>query len=57
MKRLVNKARPRNKTELIRALNDAWAEATSAKNVEALYNSMDDRMHAIISAKGGNTKY
>jgi hypothetical protein len=56
-KRLVSDKRPRNTTELVAALNEAWYEATSPKHVEALYASMTERMEALVRAKGGNTRF
>jgi hypothetical protein len=57
VKSLVNKARPRNKTELIRAVNEAWTTATTPDRLASLYESMPQRMAAITAAKGGNTRY
>lgn len=57
VKALVSKARPRNNTELVNAVNEAWAKATTAERLEKLYGSMPDRMATIIKAKGGNTRY
>lgn len=57
MKELVRAAKPRNRAELISAMDAAWAEATSPERIAALYASMPERMKAVIKAKGGRTKY
>lgn len=58
LKRRVNAAPrlPQNRVELIRALEQAWAQMP-ANTVQNLVYSMPRRCRAVIQANGGNTRY
>ena len=50
------KVQPRNKTDLIEALQEEWAKL-DMNIVNDLIDSMPWRLQAVIDAKGGPTKY
>lgn len=56
-KSFVHRSRPRNRAELRQALLDGWAQATTAAKLNNIYNSMPERIDAVIAAKGGNTRF
>lgn len=56
LKKAVKERHPRNSDDLWVAAEAGWAEIPSAK-IHALYKSMCKRVGAVISAKGGNTRY
>ena len=57
MKELVRGANPRSRAELVQAMDNAWAAATSPERLAALYGSMQRRLREVIRAKGGRTRY
>ena len=57
VKEHVSKKRPRNKRELEAAVREGWALATTPPKVAKLYESMPDRIRAVVAVKGGNTRF
>lgn len=57
LKAYVHRVRPRNQTELCRALEDGWSEVAAQEKIDALYASMPARMAAVVSSQGGRTRF
>jgi hypothetical protein len=57
VKEHVGKTRPRNRRELLRAVNEGWSFATTPEKIAHLYESLPKRIRAVIAAKGGKTRY
>ena len=53
----MRKQMPKSMLELIKTIEKVWFEDIAADYLEALYDSMPNRVKCVIKAKGGITKY
>jgi hypothetical protein len=49
-------SRPKNKEEMIQKMQEVW-EQVSLEQLQMLISSMPNRMQAIISTKGGSSRW
>lgn len=57
MKKKIGKCNPQNRCELLVAIENSWREVLDSDFVNNLYDTMPNRIKAIIKARGGVTKY
>lgn len=53
----IRKQKPKSMLELMKTIEKVWFEDITAEYLEALYDSMPNRVKCVIKAKGGTTKY
>ena len=53
----IKKEKPKSMLELMKTIEKVWFEDITTEYLEALYDSMPNRVKCVIKAKGGTTKY
>lgn len=53
----IRQKKPKSLLELMKTIEKVWFEEITAEYLEALYDSMPNRIKCVIKAKGGTTKY
>ena len=57
MKRKVSALHPTSFDSLCEAIKEVWVEEVSVEYCQKLYKSIPKRIHAVLQAKGGSTRY
>lgn len=57
MKKKIANCKPQNRQQLIADVHKSWEEVLKSDYVKNLYETMPNRIEALIKASGGVTKY